>query len=220
MATKSHPRDLLPRTKPPSLIVHDFEQGTPEWYEARRGKTTASELSALVADSEDRLGRATLMRRLVGEIMTEEVRESYTNKDMEEGKEREPEIRAWYQRRKIVAVVQAGFIFNPEVGAGWSPDGLIGKDGAVEIKWHKPEIMVGILDKGAMPLEHRAQCHGGLLIGRRRWIDLVLYSHPKMPKAVFRIEADAAYHQTLRNEIEKFNWERDKLLQKLRSMMS
>ena len=206
--------------KVPELVISDFEQGTPEWHEVRRGKTTASNFSALMAESEERKGRYTLMRRLVSEIMTEEVRETFTSKEMEEGKQYEPEIREWYSRKKIKAVHQVGFIYNPEIDAGWSPDGLIDADGAVEIKWHTPAVMVGILDKGTMPTEHRAQCHGGMLVGRRRWLDLVLYSHPKMPKAVFRLEADPIYQRQIQNEIEKFNWERDQLLKRLRAMMS
>ena len=116
--------------------------------------------------------------------------------------------------------VVCGFVYTPEIAAGWSPDGLIDDDGALEIKWHTPAVMVGILDKGTMPTKHRAQCHGGMLVGRRRWLDLVLYSHPKMPKAVFRLEADPIYQRQIQNEIEKFNWERDQLLKKMRAMMS
>lgn len=210
------------KKKPPAvaeLVYHDVEQGSTDWHAARCGKTTASTFSAILAGSEERKGRATLMRRLVGEIMTGEVRETYTSKEMEEGKLYEPEVRAWYARKKFAEVTQTGFIYNPAVDAGWSPDGLVGDEGAIEIKWHTPAVMVAILDKGTLPLEHRPQCHGGLWVGRRKWIDLILYSHPKMPKYVARIELDLVFQKEISNEIEKFNWERDQLVKKMRSMM-
>ena len=208
------------KPKPPELVIHDCEQGTPEWFEARRGKVTASELSKIMADSDDKLGRTKLLRQLAGEVITEEPRKEYTNAYMEAGKEREAEARDWYARKKITSVDRAGFIYNPAIVAGWSPDGLVGKDGAVEIKIAEPHIIIGLLEKGTFPNEHRAQCVGGaLLIGRRRWVDLVVYSHPKLPVYIARLEPDPAYMTEVSDAIEVFNWDLKKLVERTRARM-
>ena len=89
------------KPKPPELVIHDCEQGTPEWFEARRGKVTASELSKIMAVSDDKLGRTKLLRQLAGEVITEEPRKEYTNAYMEAGKEREAEAREFLDPRIV-----------------------------------------------------------------------------------------------------------------------
>jgi len=204
--------------KPPlvaPLTYCDVEQNSDEWFEARRGKVTASELSSVLSESEAQLGRSRLMRRLAAEQLIEEVRPTYSNAAMDRGKEMEPEIIAWYARTRFVDVDRMGFIFNPEIGAGWSPDGLIGADGALEVKYTEPELMIEILDRSTFPTQHRAQCHGALLFGRRRWVDLVVYSHSRLPKYVARIEPNMTFHRHIENEVAKFNWELQQLVKRM-----
>jgi hypothetical protein len=164
------------------------------------------------------VGRLTLMRKLAGEIMTGEPAENYNNADMERGKRLEPEIRDWYARSRFAEVERVGFVFNPELNAGCSPDGLIGADGMLELKSAAPHVIIGILEKGTMPPEHRAQCHGGMWACRRKWLDLVIYSHPRMPKWVARVERDEVYCAEIAREVERFNWELGSLVKKIRGM--
>lgn len=205
--------------KLPDLVIHeDFKQSDPEWYEARLGLATTSNFSAILASSEEKKGRTMLLRKLAGEILTGIPSENYKSKDMEKGKENEPLIREWYERTKLVEVRQVGFVYNPAVNAGCSPDGLIGDDGMVEIKWANPHILIEILERGTMPTAHRPQCHGALWVCRRKWVDLTIWSHPKMPKFVARIERDPAYEKEMSDAVEVFNWELKKLVTKLRGM--
>lgn len=207
-----------PPPKLPDLVEYQIEQSSAEWYAARLGRATASNFSKIMAEG-DKKSRSKLLRELAAEIMTEHVYETYESKEMTRGKEMEPIVRDWYARTKFSDVRQIGFIFNPAINAGWSPDGLIGDDGALEMKWHKPEVMVALLDKGTFPTEHRAQVHGGLLVGRRKWLDYVAYSHPKLPKYVARIEVDPVYQNEISEALEVFNWDLQQLVKKLRGMM-
>lgn len=203
----------------PKLVVYDIEQGTDEWYEARRGKVTSSELAPIMAQSEDRAGRTKLLDSLVAEIITGEPRKTFSNRSMERGKEMEPEIIDWYARTRFVDVTHAGFIWNPAVNAGWSPDGLVGDDGAIEVKSTEPHLMVALLKKGTFPTEHRAQVHGGALwVGRRQWVDLIVYAHPKLPKFVARVTPDSVYHRQMADAVETFNWDLEQLVKRIKAM--
>lgn len=207
-----------PAPKLPDLVVYECEQSSPEWLAARLGLATASVFSAILASSSDQKGRTTLLRKLAGEIVTGEPMENYVSKDMERGKEFEPQIREWYAQSKFADVRQVGFIYNPAINAGCSPDGLIGDDGMIEIKWASPHVMIEILERGTLPMQHRPQCHGALWVCRRQWIDLTIYSHPKMPKFVARLERNPTYEKEISDAIEVFNYDLKRLVQKLQAM--
>ena len=203
------------------LVYELCDQSSPEWFAARLGKATASNFSTIMAsgrDGGDSASRATLLRKLAGELLTQEPMDNYSNKDMERGKEMEPENLDWYQRTRFADVVRVGFVYNPEIDAGWSPDGLVGDDGAVEMKWHRPDVMIAMLEKGTFPLAHRPQCHGALWVGRRKWIDYIAYSHPKLPKYIARLEVDLVYRKEISDAVEIFNWDLHKLVEKLKAM--
>src|SRR5882757_6411390 len=108
------------------IEVFDVEQRSPEWLEVRRGLPTASMFGVILAQSDERKGRASYMRKLAGEIITGIPMVSYTNDDMDRGVSEEPEILARYQFEQDVEVHHVGFIKNDNKGC--SPDGLIGED--------------------------------------------------------------------------------------------
>ena len=203
--------------KQAELVVHDCEQSSDAWFQARLGLATASEFSTILASGEQK-GRTTLLRKLAGEIITGQPMENFSSQAMERGKVQESEAREWYERTRFVDVQQVGFVYNPDLNAGWSPDGLLGDDGAIEIKSAAAHVLIGILEKGIFPTEHRAQTHGALWVGRRQWIDLVIYCHPKMPKYVARIEKDPVYEKEISDAVEVFNWDLKKLVEKIRAM--
>jgi hypothetical protein len=205
------------------LIVYDIEstpQGSPEWFEARRGKITSSEFSKIMAESEERKGRLTLLRTLAGETVSGHVAEGYVNAYMQRGKDLETEALDWYARTRFADIERAGFIFDPQIVAGWSPDAIVGEEGAVEVKTAAPHLLIPLLEKmgkGEFPNEHKAQCQGGpLWIGRRRWVDLVIY-FPGMPRFVMRAEPEAEYHGKLDREVKSFNRDLADLVARVRS---
>jgi len=94
-----------------------IEQGTPEWYQARLGKITASR----VADVMDRTAkgqpgakRTAYMRSLLAERLTGQMVENYVNMAMEHGIETEPAAVDAYERATAQFVEQAGFVLHPQ----------------------------------------------------------------------------------------------------------
>lgn len=193
------------------IEIINVEQRSEEWYRARMGLPTASMFGVVMAQGRERgtdsKGRASYMRKLAGEIITGIPMESYSNEDMERGREQEPEILARYCFENDVEVTPCGFIRNGKKGC--SPDGLVGADGMVQIKSAAPHVMIEILMdlvKGA-PKKHLPQCQGELWVAERKWTDLVIGSSPKLPLAVFRLERDQQYINDIETSVHWFNRE-------------
>ena len=203
-------------SKLPDLVVHDCEQNSPQWYEARLGKVTASHFADIMAGGEGKV-RTRYLRDLAGEIITGRPRENYTNKSMDRGHEMENEAREQYARTNFAEITRVGFIYNPEIDAGCSPDGLIGDDGMLEIKTMIPALLIGVLERGMMPPEHRAQCHGAMWVLRRKRCALRIF-YPGMPTYTAEIERDPIYEKEISDAVEIFQYDLKKLVQKIRAM--
>lgn len=212
------------------LVVHDVEQGTEEWLRARLGIVTASHFSTVMADGKDgeaSLTRTQYMHRLAGEIITGMLaEETFKSRAMERGKEMEPEAVADYERRKGVLVKRVGFAtnFSGYKKCGASPDGLVGFDGLVETKTMRPDLMIPLLLKGAPMLPaHRAQVHGNMLVWEREWCDLKIFytkmpGYTGMPDYTVRVYRDERYIKELHDQIERFNFEMQRLVETLRKL--
>lgn len=200
-----------------AVEVFNFEQGTPEWYEARRGIPTASMFDVIVKqDGTARKSqqRTTYMNELAGEIITEAPAPSFTSKATDGGHEMEPEARELYTFITGQAVEQVGFIRNGDIG--YSPDGLIGEKGALEIKLKAPKFSVGLIANDEFPADHKAQCQGGLLVSEREWIDIAVY-WPNLPLFRKRAYRDEKYLSNLKAALDEFNTELAELVEKVRA---
>jgi hypothetical protein len=132
--------------------------------------------------------------------------EGYINHHMERGKVMEVEARTLYLFRTGTDLRLAGFFVNDEIGAGASPDSVIGEDGLVEIKTKLPALQLELLISGGLPAEHKAQVQGQLLVTGRQWVDFVSY-WPKLPAHIVRVERDEPYIATLKQALADFNGE-------------
>lgn len=209
---------------PKSLLqIVDVEQGSDEWFKARLGLPTASHFGTIMAQGDDgpALTRTEYLYRLAGEIITEmPAEETFKSRAMERGKEMEPQAIADHERRKKVTVqrVGLGINFAGLHRCGASPDGLVGFDGGLETKTMRPDKMIPLLDRGArMPGEHRAQVQGNMHVFERDWWDFKIF-YSKMPDFTVRVRRDDAYIKMLDNQIQIFQHDLKRLVEKLRSM--
>lgn len=194
------------------IEVFDCLQGSDEWRTARLGIPTASEFRSVAAKGEGKM-RRTYMMKLIGEIMTGEPSENFSNGHMERGHEMEPDARNLYAFRVDLEPIQVGFIRNGRKGA--SPDSLLGSNGMCEIKTKLPHLQAEVLLADRLPPEHMAQCQGALWVAEREWIDFVSY-WPRMPLFVKRVHRDDAYIKILEREVDQFLMELDTYLAVLR----
>ena len=181
-----------------TLTIHtDLIQRSEEWHAARLGLVTASAVGKLVApktvrvaDNPDSRGMALL---LAAERITGWAYPTYVSDDMWRGIEDEPFARDKYAEH-FAPVEEAGFMVEDEwgFGIGYSPDGLVGNDGLIEIKSRRPKTHLETILSGAPPIENMAQLQCGLLVSGREWIDYVSYCGG-MPLWVKRVSPDQTW---------------------------
>lgn len=170
-------------------IYTEIEQGTPEWLELRKGIITSTVVKSLITPTfklaeNDKTRKA--IWKLASERITGHLEDSFYSSDMERGNFEEPLARDLYG-----GAVEVGFITNKIGGVtvGYSPDGLVGENGLIEIKSAKQSIQVERIVSGIVPVEHLPQIHYGMLVSGRDWCDFISYSNG-MPMQVIRVEKD------------------------------
>ena len=193
------------------LEIFDFEQGSPEWVQCRLGVVTASEFKAVLAKGEGKT-RAKYLRTVAGEAVRGKPFERYSNDHMDRGHAEEDEARSLYTFLSENEVQRIGFMKRGRVG--YSPDGLIGTAGLLEIKTKLDHLHIECLESDSVPTEHKHQCQGGLWVSGREWIDFVSYC-PGLPLFVKRVTRDEPYIARIKVEVDSFIEELDALIAKI-----
>lgn len=197
----------------------DVFQGTDEWLTLRCGVLTASKMKDILTP-EFKIAKNDKTNALVYELavqrITRYVEPTYINNDMIRGDEEEILAKAKYNEH-YANVRNIGFITNNKWGftIGYSPDGIIGDDGLIEIKSRKQSLQFKTIVDGIVPKEHMAQIQAGLLVTERKWCDYISYSNG-MPMYTIRVvnneeyqsailEAADIFEKKVAEKIEQFN---------------
>ena len=182
-------------------VLHDIVQGTEEWHAARRGIVTASVVGQLITPSTLKPANNPIARgvtaTLVAERITGFTEPTPMSADMWRGIDDEPRAREKYSEHHAPAI-ESGFMIRDEQGVriGYSPDGLVGDDGLIEIKSRraKKHLQTNLADE--VPAENMAQIQCGLLVSGRAWCDYISYAGG-MPLWVKRVHPDAKWHTAI-----------------------
>lgn len=139
----------------------------------------------------------TLMHTLIAERITNHVEPVFPNRAMQRGTMDEPYARAAYAEEHA-PVTEVGFITEDKHGfiLGYSPDGLVGDDGLIEIKSRDQKTQLLTFLHNEVPAANMAQLQGGLLVTQRAWIDYVSYCGG-MPLFVKRVYPDPEWHRVI-----------------------
>lgn len=125
---------------------------------------------------------------LVAERITGYTEPTFINDDMQRGIEDEPLARDKYAEH-YAPVTEVGFMIRDDWGfkLGYSPDGLVGDDGLVEIKSRRQKTQLTTILADTVPIENMAQLQCALLVSGRKWIDYVSWcgGMPMYPKRVY-----------------------------------
>lgn len=147
----------------------------------------------------------TLALTLAAERITGHVDQRRITDDMWRGKEEEPIARALYGEHHA-PVDEIGFIvLESSAGTrlGYSPDGLVGEPGLIEIKSRLNRRQLQYILADRVPTEHMAQLQCGLLVTGRAWIDYVACSGG-MPLIVKRVEPLPNWHEAIILAVHRF----------------
>lgn len=167
---------------------------------ARIGKVTGSRISDVLMEPH-MAGFKNYRAQLVCERLTGVPTQTYINADMQRGIDLEPQARAVYEFENGVEVEQVGFVVHPEIEqSGASPDGLIGDDGGLEIKCHRPAKHIDLLLGGTVARNYRLQMQFGMICTGRKWWDYVSFC-PDLPRHMRIFQRRFNFVPELANEI-------------------
>ncbi len=190
------------------IELPDLLQGSDEWHDQRRGMVTASVVGKLITPSTVRPANNDYSRALTSLLVAERITgwtdPVYVSDDMLRGHEDEPRAVQVYSEH-YAPVTTTGFMVRDDWGfrIGYSPDGLVGDDGLIEVKSRRAKKHLQTILCDEVPLENMAQLQCGLLVSGRDWIDYVSYCGG-MPLYVKRIEPDPRWFRAIVNAVTEF----------------
>ena len=167
---------------------------------AEDGAPTAPPVLAVANNDTSRA----LTTQLVAERITGWSEPMYVSDDMIRGTFDEPVARDYYSEHHAPAV-EVGFMVRDDWGykIGYSPDGLVGDDGLIEIKSRRPKKQLTTILTDRVPAENMAQIQCGLLVSGRAWCDYVSYA-AGMPLWTKRVYPDPRWHAVIIDAVAAF----------------
>jgi len=124
--------------------------------------------------------------------------------DMWRGVEMEPVARDYYSEH-YAPVTETGFMVRDDWGfsLGYSPDGLVGDDGLIEVKAPRAKTHLTTVLADKVPAYNMAQLQTGLLVSGRKWIDFIPFVGG-LPLWKIRVYPDPAWHKAIVAAVAQF----------------
>lgn len=188
-------------------------QRTAEWYEARLGRFTSSEIYKLMGTPKSKTETLTdtaktFVYEKLAELLTGKPSEIF-GPALDWGIEHEPMAREWYERTTGNQVYDADFVPFGRYSGG-SPDGYVGEHGIVEFKCPFNSVnhvkYLTATSPDDLPTEYYWQIQANLMFTGRGWAHFVSFD-PRMKRKenglfIMQIEAIKPEHELIREKIE------------------
>jgi len=209
----------------------DIEQGSPEWFSVRCGLISASEASLILSKKTDKKTGAVTYEtpdnskvkahtyELLAQRIFNYVEPSYIGENMIRGTMDEIDARNLYSQ-VYAPVEEVGFVTNNKWGfaLGCSPDGLVGRDGMIEVKSRLQKFQVETIIDDEMPDDYTIQVQTALLVTERKWCDFISFCSGA-PMMVKRIKPDPMIQAAIVVAAKKFEDDLAVLLDKYNKRM-
>ena len=198
-----------------------IEQGSPEWFEQRRGKVTASRIADIMAKTKSgpSASRVNYAAEIIAERLTGKVADGFDTPAMRWGRECEPLARSAYEAISGEIVELVPMIDHPSIEmAGASPDGMVGDQGLVEIKCPKTATHINTILTGQVEKRYVYQMQWQMACTGRAWCDFVSFDPqlgPEMQMYVTRVERDEDAISEIASEVKKFLFEVESTVHRL-----
>lgn len=177
-------------------------QRSPEWFEARLGKVTASRLEDWTAvskrDGKPLKARLDYEKELMFERQFGRSFSVFTSEAMQDGIDFEDFARRQYEKISGLKADECGCWYSDHFVA--SPDAAVGEDGLLEIKILRDNSFSEVLDKG-VPQKHWKQIQGQLWASGRPWSDYVAVNLNTKKMKIERVFPDEAFHTLLESSV-------------------
>lgn len=204
------------------MKVIECSQRSTEWLEAKCGRVSASGVADAICflkKGGESQARKDYKTRVVAEILSGRVQDSFVSQPMMWGMDNEQFARAAYEIKEDCEVQEIGFVIHPTIErAGASPDGLIGNDGLLEIKCPNTTTHIEYILADRVPPEYEAQMYWQMACCERAWCDFATYD-PRLPDHlqlfVKRLPRDERRIAEMESAVEQFLAEVDDILARL-----
>lgn len=181
-------------------------QRSPDWFNIRKGRVTASRLSDWLAVSKAKGKEGTPLqarkdyeRELWFERKFGVSYNNYVSEAMLDGQDYEDLTIRQYEKIKGVKVENCGIYYNDYFAA--SPDGLVG-EGLVECKVVRDNTFTEIL-LGGVPEKHYKQIQGQLWASGKKWCDYVALNLNTKKISIWRVEPNQEFISGLENSVQE-----------------
>lgn len=183
--------------------AEDYPQRSEQWLKLRLGIVTASVVGTLVTPATVKVARNNDSRLLTDLLASDRINgynddPSYQSLDMWRGETEEPRACEKYAETRGVDVEPMGFMVRSGDGwsLGYSPDGLVGLDGLVEVKAPRAKTHLRTVINDEVPRDYMAQCQAALMVSGRQWCDFISWCGG-MPMYVKRVLPDEQWHDAI-----------------------
>ena len=129
----------------------------------------------------------------------------------------EQEAIPWYMFAHDTQIDRVGFCTSDDEKIGFSPDGLIGEDGGIEVKSPTPQKHLEYLLEGELPKDYRIQIQFALYVSGRKWWKFLSYSR-QFPALVLHVERDEKLQAAIAEALDSFLPDFDAKLAHIKSM--
>lgn len=176
----------------PECNLIDVEQRTPEWFDARKGRLTASNMGAWLTQNNKTSAKAqrTAAASVLADLAGFPDPPVFVSADIQRGIDWEPQAIQEFSRLTGLAVDPIGFAQSKHGLFGASPDGLILETGeGLEIKCPRASKLIQYHQAGELPDEYRDQVHGTMAVLGCKAYHFFAY-HEGLPSFHVRVERD------------------------------
>lgn len=152
----------------------DSPQKSPQWLAIRAPRIGASQLGAYMGKGvkgQYLAPRKALEREIAFSKAFNVPFSKFVNDAMRAGTDNEDFVADQYSSQMGVAVTKVGCFYNDNFVA--SPDGLVGDEGLIEIKWLFDNSWSTVIEANEPEPDHYLQMQGQLWATGRKWVDYV-----------------------------------------------
>ncbi|OPZ79389.1 MAG: YqaJ-like viral recombinase domain protein [Alphaproteobacteria bacterium ADurb.Bin438] len=195
------------------MIIHNFEQGTDEWFAVRLGKFTASQAHTIGVGGK---GLETLVKEKACEILTGKTKDYFKSEAMEQGNELEHEARQMFEFMTGLTVEQVGF-YELDKYTGVSPDGLTSDDGLIEIKCPQGKTFLDYMLDGKVDTKYMWQMQMQMMITEKNHCYYVVYNPDfENPIIIKKIDRDEDKIEKIKSGLESGIKQLEEILDKVK----
>jgi exodeoxyribonuclease (lambda-induced) len=201
-------------------IHRELEQKSWDWFKARAGKVTGSELKNLITDKlqirkwTTEMPNSYLHRKLAEKWRGQALQSFGGNQQTDQGVQYEERARKFFASLLEKDIETVGGIESDDGKCWCSPDGIIGDTTGLEIKCPNADTHIGWLLGGCVPEEHVLQVQFSLWVSEfKAWWFMAWCKD--FPHLAIAIEPDDSTISTIKDAVGEFNDRMDAAFEKL-----